>query len=269
MSGRRERGVLYGFAWLIALFLVAPSVIIVVMSFTSSSLLRFPPAGFSTEWYGNFFEDERWTGAAVTSLKVAAITTAVATVLGTLTALGIMRGRYRGRALVTALVLSPLVVPLIVVAVGMNLTFSRWGLTGTLVGLVLAHTSLAIPFVVVNVAASLRVIDANLELAARTLGAGPIRAFVRVTLPLIFPAVVAGALFAFITSWDEVVVAIFLSSSLTRTLPVVMWSEVHDSIQPTIAAVASMLTGLTVIALTLVVLARRKAIAATLRIRPT
>jgi putative spermidine/putrescine transport system permease protein len=123
-------------------------------------------------------------------------------------------------------------------------------------GFVVAHTALALPFVVVNVAAGLRTIDPRLELAARTLGAPPLRAFLKVTLPLLWPAVLAGALFAFITSWDEVVVAIFISSPDVRTLPVLMWGEVHDSIEPTIAAVASMLTGVTVTVLALVAAVR-------------
>lgn len=265
MKAVLSRGWLHVAAWLVALFLIAPTVIIVIMSFTSSQLLRFPPAGVSGRWYSDFFHDETWTSSAITSVKVGLLSALLATVLGTLTALGVMRGRYRGRSLVIALTLSPLVVPLIVVAVGMNLMFSEWGLTGSLVGLILAHATLALPFVVVNVAASLRTVDPRLEMAARTLGASPLRAFRRITLPLIMPAVAIGALFAFITSWDEVVVAIFLSSSLVRTLPVVMWSEVHDSIQPTIAAVASMLSGVTVVVLSLVVVVRQRAVRAPLR----
>jgi putative spermidine/putrescine transport system permease protein len=234
---------------LLGAFLIIPTLVVIAMSFTNSLLLHFPPRGFSMRWYSDFFDDQAWTQSATTSLKVASITTVLATVLGTTMALGLVRGRFPGKALIGALALSPLVVPVIVVAVAMQLTFSRWNLVGSVTGLVLAHTALAMPFVVVNVGAGLRTIDPQLERAARTLGASPLRAFWRVTIPLIWPAVAAAALFAFITSWDEVVVAIFLSSSAVRTLPVLMWSQVHDSIQPTIAAVAAMLTGITVLVL--------------------
>jgi putative spermidine/putrescine transport system permease protein len=250
---------LHAFVVLVGAFLIVPTAIVIAMSFTNSLLLRFPPAGFSTRWYSDFFQDEAWTSSAITSVKVATITMVLATVLGTLTALGLVRGRFPGKAFAAALILSPLVVPVVVVAVGMQLTFSRWNLTGSLLGFVVAHTALALPFVVVNVGAALRTIDPRLELAARTLCAAPLRAFWRVTLPLIVPAVLAGALFAFITSWDEVVVAIFIANSDVRTLPVVMWSQVHDSIQPTIAAVAAMLTAVTAIVLGLVAAARWRA----------
>jgi putative spermidine/putrescine transport system permease protein len=253
------RAVLYAAGLLIAAFLVLPTAIVISMSFTNSLLLHFPPRGFSTRWYAAFFHDERWTSSALTSLKVASVTMVLATVLGTLAALGLVRGNYRGKSIVTAFVLMPLIVPLIVIAVGMQLTFSRWNIVGSLTGFVIAHTALAMPFVVVTVAAGLRTLDPTLELAARTLGAGPVRAFWRITLPLLLPSVLAGALFAFIASWDEVVVAIFISSSDVRTLPVLMWGQVHDSIEPTIAAVAAMLTGVTVLLLALVAALRWRA----------
>jgi putative spermidine/putrescine transport system permease protein len=256
---RPSRIVLCAFVVLVGAFLIVPTAIVIAMSFTNTLLLHFPPRGFSTRWYSAFFQDQAWTSSAITSLKVASITMVLATVLGTLTALGLVRGRFPGKSLVSALALSPLIVPLVVVAVGMQLTFSRWNLVGSLLGFVVAHTALAMPFVIVNVGAGLRATDPRLELAARTLGASPLRAFWRVTLPLILPAVLAGALFAFIASWDEVVVAIFLASSDVRTLPVVMWGQVHDSIEPTIAAVAAMLTGVTVLMLGLIATARWRA----------
>jgi len=174
-TARLGKGALYAIVALIGAFLVVPTCIVIAMSFTNSLLLQFPPQGFSTKWYAAFFQDPSWTSSALTSLKVGLLAMVLATVGGTLTALGLVRGRYPGKALVTAIVLSPLVVPLIVVAVGMDLTFSRWNLIGTLTGFVLAHTALALPFVVVNVAAGLRTIDPRLELAARTLGASPLK----------------------------------------------------------------------------------------------
>jgi putative spermidine/putrescine transport system permease protein len=210
----------------------------------------------SLQWYRNFFESPQWTDALWTSTQVALLATLTATVLGTLTALGLMRGRFPLKSAVTALILSPMIVPIVIVAVGTYLVFVDWRLQGTLLGFVVAHAALGIPLVVVNVAASLQTLDRNLEMAAQNLGAGPFRTFFKITLPLIMPGVVAGALFAFIESWDEVVVSIFLSSPFVRTLPVVMWSVVRSQIDPTIAALAGMLTALTIVLLAGALLAR-------------
>jgi putative spermidine/putrescine transport system permease protein len=229
----------------IATFLVAPTVIMAIMSFSSSTGLGFPPPGLSLRWYRTFFESPMWTSAALTSLRVAALSAVLATALGTLAALGLVRGRFAGRMVLNALVMSPLIVPTVVIAIGMYFVFVRWRLTGSLVGLVVAHTALSLPFVVVNVASALQNLDPGLELAALSLGARPVQAFRRVTLPLILPGVVAGALIAFAFSWDEVVVAIFLSTPVTRTLPAVMWGEVQTRIDPTSAAVATMISAVT------------------------
>jgi putative spermidine/putrescine transport system permease protein len=241
----------------VALFLIAPLVIVVLMSFSAGSTLSFPPPGFSTRWYSSLLGNRMWTQAATTSLRIGLTAAALSAVLGTLAALGLVRGRYPGRGIVNAVILSPLIVPLVVTAVGMYLFFVRWGLTGTFWGLALAHAALGIPFVIITVSASLRTLDRNLELAAANLGAGPVRTFSRVTLPLISPGVVVGSLFAFIWSWDELVVAIFLSSPLVRTLPVVMWGQVRSRIDPTIAVVATLLMVITVLLLVTVVLIRR------------
>jgi putative spermidine/putrescine transport system permease protein len=248
-----------GHAALVAAFLIVPTLLVAAMSFTSSSLLSFPPKGFSLEWYSNFFHDQEWRDSAATSIKVALATAVLATALGTAMAMGLVRGEYRGKSLIVGLVLGPLLAPLIVAAVGLNLMFSKWHLTGSLPGLIAAHTCLALPYVVINVMAGLRVVDPRLEMAARTLGASPLRAFVKITLPLIAPSMAAAMLFAFIASWDEVVVSIFLSSSEVRTLPVVMWSQLHSSIDPTVAAVATMLSVITVLTLGVVALVRRRA----------
>ncbi|HET7676906.1 MAG TPA: ABC transporter permease subunit, partial [Candidatus Limnocylindrales bacterium] len=161
-------------------------------------------------------------------------------------------------AALNAFLLSPIIVPVVIVAIGMYFVFVGWRLAGTFEGLVIAHTVLALPFVVVNVGVSLRTLDRTLEMAAQNLGAGPWQTFRRITLPLTMPGIAAGALFAFITSWDEVVVAIFLSSPLVRPLPVVMWSQVRSKIDPTIAAVATMLMLVTSISLLLILYLRRR-----------
>ena len=245
MRERWRDALLWAVTGLVAFVLIAPTLVIVPMSLSAGSELRFPPSGWSTRWYVNFFTDEAWVYGAITSATVAGWTVAISTVLGTLTALGLVRGRYPGRAAVNAVVLGPLLVPVVLLAIGMFFVLARWRLSGTLQGLVIAHVVLALPLVVVTVGTSLRGVDRTLEMAAQSLGAGPLRTFWRVTFPLIRPGIVAGALFAFITSWDEVVIAIFQTSPLFRTLPVVMWSQVRSQVDPTIAAAASMLTVLT------------------------
>lgn len=241
------------------LFLMAPTLVVVPMSFTASNALTFPPEGFSTRWYEKMLTDPQWSAGFVNSAKVALLTSIFATVLGSLAALGTVRGRFPGRGAVNALVLSPLIVPLIIIAIGMFSLFVRWKITGSIVGLVIAHTALAVPFVVINVATSLRTIDRNLELAAMSLGASPVRTFQRVTLPMILPGVLAGALFAFITSWDEVVVSIFLTTARFRTLPVEMWEQVRQVVDPTVAAVSTTLLAVTTTILLLALVARRQA----------
>jgi putative spermidine/putrescine transport system permease protein len=240
-------------------FLMAPTLVVVPMSITASNSLTFPPEGFSIRWYEKMLTDPQWSSGFVHSAQVAFLTALLATVLGTLAALGTVRGRFPGKSAVNALVLSPLIVPVIIIAIGMFSLFVRYKITGSIVGLVLAHTALAVPFVVINVATSLRTIDRNLELAAMNLGADPLRTFRRVTLPLILPGVLAGGLFAFITSWDEVVVSIFLTTARFRTLPVEMWEQVTQVVDPTVAAVATTLLAVTTSLLLVVLVVRRQA----------
>jgi len=181
-----------------------------------------------------------------------------ATVLGTSTALGLVRGRYPARALLNGVVLSPLIVPTVIVALGMYILYLRLRLVGTMLALVVAHTTLSLPYVVINVAAALRTMDPTVELAAQSLGATPLRTFFQVTLPLIFPSVIAGALFAFMTSWDEVVVSLFLSTPFLQTLPVVIWTQVRTDVDPTVAAASSLVTGVSILVLIVLVSARRR-----------
>ena len=191
------------------------------------------------QWYTKMLVDPQWSRGFVNSLQVAVLTALLSTVLGTLAALGIVRGRFPGKGLANALILSPLIVPVIIIAIGFFAFYSLVRLTGSLPGLVLTHTALAVPFVIINVGAVLRTMDRNLELAAASLGANPARTFWRVTFPIILPGVFAGALFAFITSWDEVVVSIFMTNTRFRTLPVEMWEQVRQVVDPTVAAVAT------------------------------
>lgn len=233
----------------ICLFMMAPSLIVIPMSFNTYGGIRFPPDGFSLQWYGEYFSRPEWTRATINSFVVASLTTVFATALGTVTALGLVRGRMPGRQLLTSLILTPLIVPTIVTAVAMYGVLARFNLVGTILGLVFAHTVLALPFVIVNVSAVLQRMDWRIEQAARSLGASSLKAFVLVTLPIIRPGVLAGALFAFITSFDEVVVAIFISGVDAQTLPVRMWSGLRFEINPIVSAASSFLIGLSIIVL--------------------
>jgi len=254
-----RRLLLLGLGGLTVFFLMVPTLVVVPMSFTASNALTFPPEGLSLRWYEKMLTDRQWSTGFVNSAQVAIVTAVASTILGTLAALGTVRGRFPGRNATQALILSPLIVPVIIIAIGMFSVFVRWKVAGSLPGLVLAHTALAVPFVVVNVAASLRTVDRNLELAAQSLGASPVRTFRRITLPLILPGVLAGGLFAFITSWDEVVVSIFLTSARFRTLPVEMWEQVRQVVDPTVAAVATTLLVVTTTVLLLAFVVRRQA----------
>jgi putative spermidine/putrescine transport system permease protein len=258
VSVRPSRVALWGMAGATALFLTLPALVVVPLSFTEGNLLRWPPRGFSVQWYDRLVTDPEWRDAALTSFKVALWTALAATTVGTLTALGLTRTRFRGRELANVLVLSPIIVPGVLVAIGTYFAFVKLGIVGTQRGLVAAHTVLALPLVIVSVTNSLRSLDRTCELAATSLGAGPLRTFFRITLPLIRPGVAAGALFAFITSWDEIVVALFVSSPEVRTLPVVIFNQIRGGVDPTVAAAATLVIVVTLLALAGALLARRR-----------
>jgi len=223
------------------LFLITPILIVVPLSFSNASYLRFPPPGWSLRWYLNYLDRPEWLDATWLSVWVGCCVSVLSVVLGTLAAFGLTRGRFLGRALIAGLVMSPLAVPVIVLAIGVYFTYARLGLVGRPVGLILAHTCLAVPFVVATVSASLAGFDRRLELAAMGLGARRVRIFWSITLPIVWPGVFTGAVFAFITSFDELVVALFLSGSDAVTLPRRMWDEIRFEIDPTIAAVSTVL----------------------------
>ena len=254
-----RRVALVAIGLLVVFFLTVPTLLIVPMGFSSSQILTFPPPGWSLQWYERMLTDPQWTSGFINSFLVAVVTAIVSTILGTTAALGMVRGRFPGKGLANALILSPLIVPVIVIAIGMFSLYVRWKITGSLVGLVAAHSALAIPFVMVSVATSLRTMDRNLETAAQSLGAGPGQTVSRITLPIILPGVLTGGLFAFLTSWDEVVVSIFLTTAKFRTLPVEMWEQVRQVVDPTVAAVATAVLVVTTSVLLLVFVVRRQA----------
>ncbi|WP_199540699.1 ABC transporter permease [Paraburkholderia kururiensis] len=233
--------VLRGMAVLTLLYLVMPVLAIVPLSFSSSTFLVYPMPGWSLRWYENLITSDDWCMAAKNSFIIAPSATIVATVLGTLAAIGLTKAEFRGKALLMAILISPMIVPVVVVGVGMYLFFAPLGLANTYTGLILAHASLGVPFVVTTVAATLQGFNHNLVRASLSLGANPVKTFFRITLPVIAPGVISGALFAFATSFDEVVVTLFLAGADQTTLPRQMFTGIRENITPTIAALATIL----------------------------
>ncbi len=230
--------------WLMLGFLNLPIAMIVFISFSAGEFLSFPPPGFSFRWYAAYLGSARWVGATLTSVEIAAAAVLLAVPLGVAASFGLVRGRFPGRTLLLQLVTAPMIVPGIIAAVGFYFFFARLGLVGSKAAIVLAHTALAVPLVVVNVGTALRGFDLDLERAARNLGATRWRAFWHVTRPLLQPAVLTGALFAFLMSFDELVVALFVGGADTTTLPMRMWSSLRDEIDPTMAAISTLLIAL-------------------------
>jgi putative spermidine/putrescine transport system permease protein len=223
-----------------ACFLLVPTLVVVPMSFNGSSTLGVFDSVWTTRWYEELLSSEAWRTAALNSLQVAVGSTVLATVLGTLAAWGFSKLGVYGRAM-QGVSIAPVIIPPVILGVGLYTVFIEWGFTGSVLGLILAHTVLAIPFVVIAVGASFAQLDPVYERAAASLGARPSQTLRRVVLPLLTPGVVAGALFAFVTSWDEVVVSIFLTDAETRTLPVEMWLQVRTQVTPTLAALGTCL----------------------------
>ena len=226
---------------LIAVWLVAPTLVVIPMSFADKKSLAFPPTGFSLQWYENFFTNPQWFGSLVVSAKVAVMVALVATVIGTMAAIGIERMKSRTGGLIRAVLITPMIVPGVVLAVGVYAVYLDTHLVGTWTGYVLAHTLLAIPFVVIAVGANLAVFDVRLETAAASLGASRLKTFFTITLPLILPGILSGALFAFVTSFDEVIVSLFITSPQLKTLPVQIFSSMTRDADPTVAAVGSLI----------------------------
>ncbi len=236
-----------GLAWFILLFLMLPSFIVVPMSFGGKFEMMFPPTTFDTILYDRFFSTGNWIATTITSFKVAIGATILALLLGVPASYGIVRGTYPGKKIVTLFLLSPILVPVIVLALGMYLYLASFKATGTDLGLILAHGVLTTPFVIVTCMAGLRHIDPNLETAATIMGASVMQTFFKVTLPLLKSAMFAGGLFAFLMSFDEVVVAFFITEASTMTLPVKMYSSIKWEISPILAAISSLLTVLSLV----------------------
>lgn len=246
-------------AWclLVAIWLIAPVLVIIPLGFSDAQSFRFPPEGWSLRWYTRFFTDPAWSTTLINSLVIAVLVMIVTTIIGAAAAYAVDRGTMPGKNLIGALLLAPMIVPGIVTAVALLGVFIRWNLNGTLLGFVLAHTVIALPFVFVAITASLRSFDRKLERAAISLGGGPWYTFRRVTLPLVMPGVLSGAVFAFVTSLDEVVIALYLQTPDMRTLPVQMFNSVTIDVDPTIAAGSTIILVVTTAAILLPQLLKR------------
>lgn len=245
-------------ASLVLFFLLAPILAIIPLSFSSGNFLTYPLPGLSLRWYEELLTSEKWLPALRNSMIVGTSATALATVLGTLAALGLHRARFAFKPAVMGLLLSPMIVPVVITAIGVYFFFAPLGLTNSYAGLIIAHTALGAPFVVITVGATLAHFDIAMARAAASLGAPPLTAFFRVVLPLIMPGVASGALFAFATSFDEVVVALMIAGPEQRTLPREMFSGIRESINPTITAVATVLILTSVVLLVCLELLRRR-----------
>ena len=246
-------------------FLIAPILIIIPLSFNAENFFTFTPEmlaldpeGYSTKHYRDFFTNPDWQVPLWNSLKIAPVATFLSVALGTLAAIGLSQPHVPFRRAIMAILISPMIVPLIISAAGMFFFYSKIGLSHTFPGIILAHAAIGTPFVVITVTATLAGFDSNLMRAAASLGATPTRTFFKVVVPLISPGVISGALFAFITSFDEVVVALFLSGMEYRTLPVKMFEGIRYEVDPAIAAVATLVIFIAVLVLTTAELLRRR-----------
>jgi putative spermidine/putrescine transport system permease protein len=244
---------------LVIVFLMLPILVIAPLSFNSDSFLLYPMSGFSLRWYDEFLTAPAWRQAFINSCIVSPFATILAMLLGTPAAVGLTRMDFPGKALLTAILISPMVVPVVIVGVATYLVFAPIGLSGSYLGLILVHAALGVPFVVTTVSATLQGFDFNLVRAAASLGANPLTTFFRITLPLVAPGVISGGLFAFGTSFDEVVVTLFLAGPEQTTLPRQMFSGIRENISPTIAAVATILTVLSTLMLITLEWLRRRA----------
>jgi putative spermidine/putrescine transport system permease protein len=259
--GTGETGLNWGLrTWVavVVVLLIAPTLVVIPMSFSASETFQFPPHQWSLRWYDEFFGSSAWMSSLLTSIEVGLLTAGLATVLGVAAAFALDRGRFVGRGVIRSLIMAPMIMPGIVVAVAVYSVFLRWQLTGTVLGFVLADAVLAIPFVLTSVATSLSGYDRTVESAAASLGATPATTFRRITLPLLLPGVASGFVFAFVTSLDEVVIALFLQTPSVRTLPVQMYNSITLQIDPTIAAASSLMVVVTTLVLLLPQFLRRR-----------
>jgi putative spermidine/putrescine transport system permease protein len=255
---RVGRFLLAVFSGAVLLFLCLPIAVVVPMSFSSASSLEFPPPGLSLRWYQSFLGDPRWVRAAGNSALVALASSIAALILGSVAAYGLVRGSFRGRALLEGNFVAPLILPPVITAVALYIFFARIGLLGTIPGLIAAHTILTVPYVVLLMSVAIRQFDVRIEQVAYSLGASWLRMFRSVLLPNLLPSVLAAWIFAFIISFDEVIVTIFLAGAYD-TIPKRMFNELILQVNPTITAIATLLIGLSVVTIAIIAWLMRRA----------
>ncbi|MCZ6604257.1 MAG: ABC transporter permease [Alphaproteobacteria bacterium] len=243
---------------LVLFFLITPILVIIPLSFNAEPYFTYPMPGFSMRWYQDILDNELWLLAIKNSVIIAFFATILATTLGTIAALGLSKANLPYKGLIMGLMISPMIVPIVITAVGMYFFYAKLGLTNNLPGLIIAHAVLGTPFVVITVTATLVGFDHSLTRAAANLGANPTGTFFKVTMPLVLPGMISGGLFAFVTSFDEVVVVLFLGGVEERTIPRQMYSGIREQISPTILAVATILVIISIGLLASLELLRRR-----------
>ncbi|WP_174362600.1 ABC transporter permease subunit [uncultured Caballeronia sp.] len=243
----------------ILVFLMVPILIVVPLSFSDTRFMTFPPPGYSLRWYYTFFGNSAWIDAARTTLIASVCASLLATPLGVAAAYAIQNGTHRFMRYMRTLLMLPLMVPIIIVAVGVFFVYSQAGYVNTLGGLILADTMLGLPYVLIAVGADLRTFDPTQEMVARSLGMNRFRSFMTVTLPQIRSSVISAAVFVFIQALDETVVALFVSGGANQTLTRRMFVTLRDEIDPTIAAISTMLTAITLCLVMIMVVSRKSA----------
>lgn len=266
MSNERDTDASFAFSgWLVAvavaglIFLLLPIFIIAIVSFNESRFFVFPPERWSLKWYYTFLQDRQWINALWTSVKIASLTAVLATVLGLMASMALVRGAFRGKVALLTFLLLPLIVPHIIIAIGLYFFFVRFDGQGSMLAIALGHTVLALPVSIIILSTTLQGVDSRLEYVAKSLGASSFYALRHVTLPLIGPGLASSALFAFLTSFDELLVGLFLSSLTTQTLSVRIWQRLEIDVDPTLTAISSFLIGISAAILAIHLLVRRKA----------
>lgn len=242
---------------LVLVFLCLPIAVVIPMSFSSASSLEFPPPSFSLRWYESFFNDERWLQALTNSVLIAVAASSAALLLGTAAAYGLVRGTFRGRALIEGTFIAPLIVPSVIIAVSLYIFYAQIGLLGSLGGLIIGHTILGVPYVILVMSVAIRSFDVRIEQVAYSLGASPAVMFRRILLPNLLPSVLAAWIFAFIVSFDEVIITLFIAGS-HETVPKRMFNELVLQVNPTITAIATLLIGVSAVAMAVIVLLLRR-----------
>jgi putative spermidine/putrescine transport system permease protein len=231
------------------LWLLAPIVIVVILAFSGDGYLRFPPTALSLQWFARFFGNVQWQRALLSSLVIGAIACVVSTTIGFFAAYAFLRVEFRGKKLLLSLMLTPVIVPSIITAIAMYYLAGKLGLIGNVLWLGLCHAVIAMPIVLLILLAALRAVDPNLERAALGLGSSHTRVFCRVVLPIVLPGVMSAALFAFLASFDELLISLFLAGVRAQTLPVRIWNSLNLQVEPTIAAVSAFLIAITALIL--------------------